>query len=120
MPMPLATGLWAEALILYPMKTTLKAMEKTAVSKKSNIKLPIKSQHMERLYKTQLSINGRQTTYEVIFENEQYVFHPQGSEGAQTFSIKREEDEWHPQTQLEEGVQEEAIASLESYLLSQH
>jgi len=75
---------------------------------------------MERLYKTQLSVNGRQTTYEVVFENELYVFYPQKTDEAQTFSIKREEDQWHPQSQLEEALQEEAIASLESYLLSQH
>jgi hypothetical protein len=89
-------------------------------SKESNTNLPIKSHHMERLYKTQLAINGRNTTYEVVFENEQYVFHPQNSEEAQTFAFKREEDEWHPQSPLEDGIREKAIATLESYLLSQH
>lgn len=75
---------------------------------------------MERLYTTDLTINGRKATYEVIFENEAYVFHPQDAGEFQTFAVKREEDEWHPQGQLDSGLQEEAIASLESYLLSQH
>lgn len=75
---------------------------------------------MERLFTTDLTINGRKATYEVIFENEEYVFHPQNPEADRLFAFKREEDEWHPQGQLEDSVREEAIASLESYLLSQH
>lgn len=75
---------------------------------------------MERLYTTELMVNGRQATYEVIFENELYVFHPQNPDEAELFSFKREEDEWHPQSKLEESVQDEAIASLERYLLRQH
>lgn len=75
---------------------------------------------MERLYTTDLTINGRKATYEVIFENDAYVFHPQNAGEFQTFAVKREEDEWHPQGQMDSGQLEEAIASLESYLLSQH
>lgn len=75
---------------------------------------------MERLYTTDLMIKGRKATYEVIFENDAYVFHPQNAGEYQTFAVKREEDEWHPQSQLDEEVKEEAIASLEKYLLSQH
>lgn len=75
---------------------------------------------MERLYTTELTVNGRKAAFEVIFENELYVFHPVNPGEAELFSIKREEDEWHPQTRLEESVQDEAIASLERYLLAQH
>lgn len=75
---------------------------------------------MEKLFTTDLTVNGRKATYEVIFENDAYVFHPRGGGDQQTFALKREEDEWHPQGQLNEGVKEEAIASLEKYLLSQH
>jgi hypothetical protein len=75
---------------------------------------------MERLYTTDLMINGRKATYEVIFENEAYVFHPQNAGEHQTFAVKREEDEWHPHSQLDEEIMDEAIASLEKYLLSQH
>lgn len=75
---------------------------------------------MERLYTTALTINGRKATYEVIFENDAYVFHPQNAGEFQTFAVKREEDEWHPQGQLDSALKDEAIASLESYLLSQH
>lgn len=75
---------------------------------------------MERLFTTDLMIDGRKATYEVIFENEAYVFHPQDPGRDQLFAMKREEDEWHPQSQLGDGVKEEAIASLERYLLSQH
>jgi hypothetical protein len=75
---------------------------------------------MERLYITDLTINGRRATYEVIFENEAYVFHPKNSGDFETFALKREEDEWHPQGHLDNGIKEEAIASLEKYLLSQH
>ena len=75
---------------------------------------------MERLFTTDLTINGRKATYEVIFENDAYVFHPRNAGDHQTFAFRREEDEWHPQGQLDAGLQEEAIASLEKYLLSQH
>lgn len=75
---------------------------------------------MERLFTTELMINGRKATYEVIFENEAYVFHPKDGGENQPFALKREEDEWHPQGQLEEGLKDEAIASLENYLMSQH
>lgn len=75
---------------------------------------------MERLYTTDLTVNGRKATYEVIFENDAYVFHPQSGDEHRVFAVKREEDEWHPQGQLDDGIKEEAIASLEKYLLSQH
>jgi hypothetical protein len=75
---------------------------------------------MERLYTTDLMINGRKATYEVVFENDAYVFHPQGGGELQPFAVKREEDEWHPQGPLDNSLKEEAIASLENYLLSQH
>lgn len=75
---------------------------------------------MERLYTTQLTVNGRKATYDVVFENDAYVFHPKDGGEYQTFAVKREEDEWHPQGRIDQGLKEEAIASLESYLLSQH
>jgi hypothetical protein len=75
---------------------------------------------MERLYTTELTIKGRKATYEVIFENELYVFHPKNPDEAEAFSIKREEDEWHPQVPMEESEKDEVVDSLERYLLSQH
>jgi hypothetical protein len=75
---------------------------------------------MEKLFTTELTINGRKASYEVIFENEEYVFHPRNTGKHRAFSLKREDDEWHPQTQMEEDVKEQAIASLENYLLAQH
>lgn len=75
---------------------------------------------MERLFTTDLTINGSKATYEVIFENDAYVFHPRNADQYPAFAVMREEDEWHPKGQMDAGVREEAIASLENYLLSQH
>lgn len=75
---------------------------------------------MEKLFTTNLTVNGQSAPYEVVFENDQYVFHPLQGDQTQTFSIKREEDEWHPQDQMNEELQAEGIAALEKYLLSQH
>ena len=75
---------------------------------------------MEKLFTTDLMVNGSKTTYEVVFENDQYVFYPQQSGQQQPFAIKREEDEWHAVSGLEEGIRDEAVASLERYLLAQH
>ena len=73
---------------------------------------------MEKLFTTTISKAGQSITYDVHFENERYLFVP--NEGSGEFGIKREEDEWHPDSDLDNDVREAAIKALDEYLLSQH
>lgn len=74
---------------------------------------------MENLFTTQIAQGAGAMNYQVVFEQEQYRFIPDGFAGS-VFALKREHDEWHPLEPLPEGVQEQAVAALEQYLLSQH
>ena len=76
---------------------------------------------MGDLFSTKLTINDKITNYKVVFENEQYVFRSENKDSEfASFSFKREDDEWHEQDQLPDGLKNEAVQSLEKYLLSQH
>ena len=77
--------------------------------------------NMEDLFSAQLLLEGKQVPYRVVFENEKYVFQGEGSNGnVQTFSIKRENDEWHEQGSLPANLKKQAVDALEAYLLQQH
>lgn len=76
---------------------------------------------MEDLFSANLSINNREVAYHVVFENDQYTFRPQTQDADfQMFSLKRENDEWHPQQELPPDLSKQAIDVLEKYLLRQH
>ena len=75
---------------------------------------------MEDLFTTQLSVNHQKVNYHVVFKDEQYYFLPNGEEGKDSFSLRREHDEWHEQKGLSYEVRKQAIDALEKYLLKQH
>lgn len=76
---------------------------------------------MEDLFTTNIAVEHQNTSYRVIFENEQYTFSTEAENNAfPTFSFKRENDEWHEQQPLPARLKQEAIDALERYLLQQH
>ena len=76
---------------------------------------------MEDLFSTNLAINNQNIVYNVIFDNEKYVFL---SEGGNTefpsFSFRREHDKWLDQELLSPEIKKQAIDALERYLMKQH
>ena len=58
--------------------------------------------------------------YSIHNENDVYVFEPFDSTSGQTFKIKRINDRWVVEGELNEIAQQQAIAQLERYLLQQH
>ena len=74
---------------------------------------------MEDLFWTTLSIDGKQSEYHIIFENEEYCFVPKDSSLA-TYKFKREHDEWHAADEASEKVKDNAVDALELYLMQQH
>ena len=75
---------------------------------------------MEHLFSTDLNIDGRDIRYNVMFENEQYVFRPDNDQEHPSFSLKREADSWQGMETLDPSLRQIAITSLEAYLLAQH
>lgn len=76
---------------------------------------------MEDLFTTNISINHKSAVYQVIFENEVYKFVPNSNDnGLPSFSFKREHDEWHETTFIDNDVKKQALNALEKYLLAQH
>ena len=73
---------------------------------------------METLFTTDLTTNGKTETFAVSFYNEQYHFQDLNSDNS--FNIRRENDEWHIEEELDSNLKKNAIEKLESYLLSQH
>ena len=73
---------------------------------------------MDILFSTELFYKGLSQVFEVSFENEEYVF--RNKDKSESFSVQREEDEWHAENTLPEVVKSEAVEKLEQYLLSQH
>jgi hypothetical protein len=73
---------------------------------------------MDILFTTDLITNGSSETFEVTFSNEQYHF--KGLNSNKSFSIRREEDEWHVDQEQDSNLKNAAIEKLEAYLLSQH
>ena len=76
---------------------------------------------MENLFSTNLSIDNKNVSYHVFFEQEKYTFEPEVKEEPfPTFSFKREHDEWHEQGAVPPQLKQQAISALEKYLLAQH
>lgn len=73
---------------------------------------------MDTLFTTELENNGRSETFHVSFHDEKYIFQAQNSN--MHFSIRREEDEWHPVEPIDEQLKNAATEKLDKYLLSQH
>ncbi|RYY67496.1 MAG: hypothetical protein EOO12_00920 [Chitinophagaceae bacterium] len=74
---------------------------------------------MEHIFKTQLTIDGSSRNYDVFFADDDYHFKPLDGEGPEVL-LRREEDEWHPQSQQDEELTQTCIGLLDTYLLSQH
>lgn len=76
---------------------------------------------MEDLFNTRLSINNEERAYKVVFDREQYIFQPlEPTSGSAVFSLRREQDEWHPAEAMDEETKRQAIDALERYLMKQH
>jgi len=76
---------------------------------------------MENLFSTNISLQDKNAVYNVVFDEEKYVFLPEASDKQlPSFSFKRENDEWHDQELLEPDIKKQAVDALEGYLLSQH
>ncbi|MEO6068973.1 MAG: hypothetical protein ABIN57_00610 [Chitinophagaceae bacterium] len=74
---------------------------------------------MEALFTADIIQKGNYKSYNVRFENGEYVFHSSENE-AVVFSLLRENDEWKITGLLDAIATEQAIHALEQYLLSQH
>ncbi|HVG40198.1 MAG TPA: hypothetical protein VM888_01205 [Chitinophagaceae bacterium] len=74
---------------------------------------------MEALFTADFILNGNNKSYQVFFENDEYVFHS-SEDASKTFSLKREDDIWKPSGINDAIATEQAIHALEQYLLSQH
>ncbi|MDQ3681487.1 MAG: hypothetical protein M3352_00265 [Bacteroidota bacterium] len=75
---------------------------------------------MTDLFNTTITINNQPISYSVFFANEEYHFQSAQEDIAKSFTIKREHDEWHINEDIGNELKNNAIASLEKYLLSQH
>ena len=66
---------------------------------------------MENLFSTNLSIDNKNVSYHVFFEQEKYTFEPEVKEEPfPTFSFKREHDEWHEQGAVPPQLKQQAIS----------
>ena len=74
---------------------------------------------MDTLFTANIIVNGENKSYEVSFEDDQYLFRPDGKE-APSFSLRRTHDEWKVAGSLPEIACQQAVSALEHYLLSQH
>ncbi len=75
---------------------------------------------MTDLFNTTIHTNNYLVSYSVYFSNEEYHFHSAQENIIKSFIVKREHDEWHIIDDIENDLKNNAIASLEKYLLSQH
>ena len=76
---------------------------------------------MENLFSTNISVDNKNAVYNVIFDEEKYVFLPEANDnGLPSFSFKREHDEWHDQELITPDLKKQAVNALENYLLAQH
>lgn len=73
---------------------------------------------MDTLFTTELVSKGKTETFAVSFHDDKYIF--QALNGSTRFSIRREEDEWHPVEPIDDQLKNAATEKLETYLLSQH
>ena len=76
---------------------------------------------MEDLFSTSISVKNQYIMYHIKFDHDKYIFEPVEENSAlSSFSLKRENDEWHIQRLLEEDLKKQAVDALETYLLKQH
>lgn len=75
---------------------------------------------MEDLFSTSLAVNNQKVSYRVVFDQEKYIFLPEGGASFPSFSFWREHDEWHNQELSDPQLKKQAIDALENYLLRQH
>ncbi len=75
---------------------------------------------MTDLFNTTIIFDNHSVSYSVYFNNEEYHFHSAQEDIAKSFIVKREHDEWHLNENIKNELKNNAIASLEKYLLSQH
>ena len=76
---------------------------------------------MENLFSTNLSVNDKNAVYNVVFDDEKYIFLPESEDKAlPSFSFKRQHDEWLDQELLSPEIKTQAVSALEKYLLAQH
>lgn len=73
---------------------------------------------MDALFTTELITKGKPETYNITFHDDKYIF--QSLTSKSSFSIRREEDEWHTEDSIEDELKNAATEKLETYLLSQH
>ena len=74
---------------------------------------------MEDLFWTTIPIDGKQSEYHIIFEDEVYRFIPKESSMA-TYNFRREHDEWQALDDQSEKILDIAEEALEKYLMRQH
>ena len=74
---------------------------------------------MEPLFTADIIVDGENEAFDVFFHNDSYHFKPENGR-AEFFSISRINDAWKVQGTLAEIAQQQAIAALDRYLLSQH
>ena len=74
---------------------------------------------MEPLFEVKLNYAGQNINYAVHFEEETYVFRSQNSD-APEIRLRREDDEWHELTGVDNGLKSDAVTELDRYLLAQH
>ena len=76
---------------------------------------------MEDLFSTHIAVDNKKIVYRVIFEHEKYVFVPDAQNRSfQTFSFRREHDNWVEDNALPEDIKQQALNALDRYLLKQH
>lgn len=81
----------------------------------------LKQKIMESLFSTNISVNDKNAVYNVVFEDEKYVFLPEAKDNElPSFSFKREHDEWLDQELIAPDLKKQAVGALENYLLAQH
>jgi hypothetical protein len=76
---------------------------------------------MENLFSTNLTIEGQNLPYKVVFEDDRYVFLSEDHASAYaSFFFKRENDEWQSMDALPPEIRDQALEALEDFLLKQH
>jgi hypothetical protein len=76
---------------------------------------------MENLFSTRLEVNRESAFYQVLFDNEKYIFESQNKNNQYAnFSLKREHDEWIETNAIPSEIKTQAVDALENYLLKQH
>jgi len=76
---------------------------------------------MEELFSTNIEVSGENVNYRVVFDNEKYIFKSDaGNTGLDSFSFRREHDEWTDEASLPSEIKNQAINALDKYLMQQH